>query len=309
MTAEPSADVACVQLRATLPERILEALQPLLWMLSPNGIEVADALCIGGADVAQGAVRVTLYVAPHEAVDAAASLRKHAEALGVAVDVTAEDVRDQDWNRVWKQFYRPLQVGDRVRVEPAWMQGPDAPGLLRIAIDPGMAFGTGTHETTQLCMRQLVAWADRTRAQGGQLAELSMLDLGTGSAILAILGVRLGLQGAVGTEIDAAAVHSAQANLALNGVTDRVRLLHTGDPRQAGPAQYPVVVANILATVLVPLRDAIVDRVAPGGTLVLSGILSREADAVADHYAQRSLAVLDIAHDGAWSAIALHAPA
>lgn len=306
--SEQSATVACVQLRATLPERALDVLQPLLWMLSPNGIEVADALCLGGADVGAGLVRVSLYVAPHEAADAAATLQRHAEAIGVAVDVAAEDVRDQDWNRVWKQFYRPLVVGDRVRVEPAWMQGPDTPGLVRIVIDPGMAFGTGTHETTQLCMRQLVAWADGATAAGIGLTDQTMLDLGTGSAILAILAIRLGFGAAIGTEIDAAAVQSAHANLALNGVADRVRLLHGGDPRQAGPARFPLVVANILATVLVPLRQAIVERVAPGGTLILSGILSREARAVADHYAQCGLVVIEIATDGAWSAIALQAP-
>jgi len=297
-----------VQLRATLPERVVQALQPILWMLSPNGIEVADAMCLGGEDVAEDHVRVSLYVAPHEAPAAADSLRRHAEAAGVAIDVYAEDVADQDWNRVWKQFYRPVQVGDRVRVEPAWMQGPDAPGLLRIAIDPGMAFGTGTHETTQLCMRLLVSWADRAKARDEALCAATLLDLGTGSAILAILGVRLGLDRAVGTEIDAAAVHSAQTNLALNDVADRVLILHTGDPRRAGPARYPIVVANILATVLVPLRDAIVDRLEPGGTLILSGLLTGEAQTVADHYAGRGLCLVESVHDGAWCALTLQSP-
>ena len=277
-------------------------------MLSPNGIEVADPMCLHGVDVGQGGVRVTWYVAPSEAAQAAATVQAAAAQLGVSTDVSAQDVHGQDWNRVWKQFYAPLVVGDRVRVEPAWMQGPEIEGMTRIAIDPGMAFGTGTHETTQLCMQQVVAWVDAAQARGAVLADQAMLDLGTGSAILAILAVKMGFGRAIGTEIDAAALGSARANLALNAVQDRVDLRHGGDPALAGPQQYPLVVANILATVLVPLRDAIVARIQPAGTVVLSGILTRQAESVAAHYAQRGLQVVRMTSAGDWAAVVLHQP-
>lgn len=302
-------DLDCVALTAVLPERVLDPLSGVMWLLSPNGVLLEDALCLQGGDLAPGLVRATLYVAPAEAASAAQTLKDQAEHLGVQLDVSAVGVERQDWNRVWKQFYQPLTVGDRVRVEPAWQQGPEQPGLIRIAIDPGMAFGTGTHETTQLCMTAVVRWIDAQRAAGADLAGLRMFDAGTGSAILAILAVKMGLGGAVGSEIDAAALRTAQVNLALNGVEAAVALLHSGDPRSAGPAQYPLVTANILASVLVPLRDAIVDRVAPGGTLVLSGILGRDGDEVAGHYAERGLRLLRRDDQGAWVALTLLRPA
>lgn len=139
--------IACVELRATLPAAVLPQLEGMLWLLSPNGILVEDALCLQGEDVAEGLVRVAVYVAPQEAAAATVTLQREAAALGVALDVLAQEVADEDWNRVWKQHYQPLMVGDRVRVEPAWMQSPTQPGQLRIVIDPGMAFGSGTHET------------------------------------------------------------------------------------------------------------------------------------------------------------------
>jgi ribosomal protein L11 methyltransferase len=300
--------VACVELRATLPAGVLPQLEGMLWLLSPNGILVEDALCLHGEDVAEGLVRVALYVAPQEAAAATAGLQREAAALGVAIEVLAQEVAEQDWNRVWKQHYQPLMVGDRVRVEPAWLQSPEQAGQLRIVIDPGMAFGTGTHETTQLCMLALVRWADRMRAGGVSLQDWTMLDAGTGSAILAILAVRLGVGWAVGTEIDAAALATAHTNLGLNDCATRITLMHTGDPAKAGPATYPLVVANILASVLVPLRDAIVARVASGGTLLLSGILAREAAEVARHYAEAGLHVLHTDTAGAWAALTLHRP-
>lgn len=300
--------IDCVELRATLPQTALADLEGLLWLLSPNGIQVEDALCLSGGDLADAQVRVHLYVAPAHAAGAIATLRRQAERLGIALDVAATAVAAQDWNRVWKQHYKPIQLGPRLRIEPAWEQGQDQPGLVRIAIDPGMAFGTGTHETTQLCAEAIVAWADARQAAHADLAGLTVLDLGTGSAILAILAVKLGVGGAIGTEVDAAALGSARTNLALNGVQDRVTLLHSGDPGAAGSHQYPLVIANILASVLVPLRDAIVDRVAPGGLLVLSGILAREAQEVADHYAEVGLTVAQIATSGAWAGITLSRP-
>jgi ribosomal protein L11 methyltransferase len=301
-------DLDCVALTAALPERVLDQLSGVLWLLSPSGVLLEDALCLHGGDLAPGVVRATLYVAPQEAGQAAQTLKAQAELLGVQVDVTATGVERQDWNRVWKKFYQPLTVGDRVRVEPAWQQGPEQPGLIRIAIDPGMAFGTGTHETTQLCMGAVVRWMDAQKAANRDTQAQRMLDAGTGSAILAILAVKMGLGGAVGTEIDAAALRTAQVNLALNGVESAITLLHTGDPKSAGPEQFPLVTANILASVLVPLRDAIVDRLAPGGTLVLSGILGRDGQEVADHYTELGLTLLRRDDQAAWVALTLERP-
>lgn len=308
MTAMAASDerVDCVALCFALPHTVLAGLQAMLWLLSPNGIVVDDAMSLGGADLDDDWTRVTLYVAPQHADQAATEIGRQAASLGAAIEVAATEVLAQDWNKVWKQFFVPLMVADgRVRIEPAWMQGPDQPGVVRIAIDPGMAFGTGTHETTQLCMAEVVHWADQQRALGSDIAQLAVLDVGGGSAILATLAIKLGVGRAVCTEIDAAALGTAAINLTLNGVSDRITLLHTGDPGHAGPQRFGLVLANILATVLLPLRDAIAARAAPGGTLVLSGILVPQAQEVADHYAALGLQCQRITQAGAWAAVVL----
>lgn len=308
MTEDAAERVDCIALTVVVPQAIGTALQSLFWLLSPNGIVADDAMCLGGADLDDLLVRVTLYVATDHARGAADEIVRRAALLGAAVDVAAAPVVAQDWNRVWKQFYVPLTVaGGRVRIEPAWMQSADTPGVVRIAIDPGMAFGTGTHETTQLCMAEVVRWADAQAEQGTSLADQALLDIGAGSAILATLAIKLGFGHAVGTEIDAAALQTAALNVALNGVAARIVLHHTGDPAVAGPAQYPLVVANILATVLVPLRPAIVARVAAGGALVLSGVLVPQAQEVADHYTAAGMRLQRIETAGAWAAVVLQA--
>ena len=301
-------DLDCIALTVALPENVLQQLEGVLWLLSPSGVLLEDALCLQGGDLSPGVVRATVYVAPQEAPLAVQTLKQQAENLGVQVDVVATGVERQDWNKVWKKFYQPLTVGDRVRVEPAWQQGPEQPGMVRIAIDPGMAFGTGTHETTQLCMGAVVRWMDEQLAAGRPVGSLRMLDAGTGSAILAILAVKMGLGGAVGTEIDAAALRTAQVNLTLNGTETQVTLHHTGDPQSVGPEQFPLVTANILASVLIPLRNAIAGRVAPGGTLVLSGILGRDGEEVAGHYAELGLTLERRDDQGSWVALTLRAP-
>ncbi len=303
-----SGAIDCVELQLTLPERILPQLEGVLWLLSPNGIQVEDALCLAGGDLDQGYSRVRLYVAPEHAEAAVAALRRQGEQLGLAIDVIAREVEQQDWNRVWKLHYKPIDLGGRLRIEPAWEQGPDRPGLVRIAIDPGMAFGTGSHETTQLCAQALLHWSDEQGARAIDLSKLRALDLGTGSAILAILAARLGVGHAVGTEVDAAALTTARTNLALNHVQDQVTLLHSGDPQVVAPERFPLVVANILASVLVPLCPQVVGTVQPGGALILSGILARESDEVAQVYVDQGMQLQSTATQGAWACLVLRAP-
>ena len=300
-----SDDIESVELSATVPVALLAELTPVLWLLSPNGIETTDRMCLGGDALGDGLVRFTAYVAPGEAVHAQHILQSEAAKHGLALQVAATALHRQDWNRVWKQFYHPFVVAGCLRVEPAWEQSADVAGEVRIVIDPGMAFGTGTHETTQLCMAEVLRWCRAPGQTPQKLAALTLLDLGTGSAILATLAVKLGFGHAIGTDIDAAALTTARLNLALNGVADRVQLVLSGDPAGTAPARFPLVLANILATVLLPLRDSIFARVEPLGTLVLSGILAREADQVAHHYAALGLALLRIETNGAWAAVVL----
>jgi len=296
---------ACIALRTAVPAALADELAPTLWLLSPNGVQIEDAMCLGGGDVAAGWLRVIAYVAPGEAEEAAAAITSAARDAGVAVEVERQAIADEDWNRVWKQHFRPLVVAGRVRVEPPWLAEPEANGSLRIIVDPGMAFGTGTHETTQLCIAAILAWADSAAATDRAIGGRTVLDVGTGSAILAILAARLGVRQVVATEIDRAAVDSAALNLRLNGVADRVTLVHTGDLGSLGAARHDLVVANILAPVIDALCDGLCARVADGGRLILSGILVRQADAITARFTAGGLRWRATDRRGDWAAIAL----
>jgi ribosomal protein L11 methyltransferase len=178
-----------------------------------------------------------------------------------------------NWAEAWKVHYHPVRVGRHLMVVPAWLNPPLAPDDLPLRLDPGMAFGTGTHATTQLCLAAL-----ETYLQPGQ----AVLDLGTGSGILSIAAAQLKAGPVLALDIDAEAVRVARENCAANGVADRIRVeagsLAEVLAGQFGQTTYPVVVANILASVLVSLfAQGLAGCVAPGGVLILSGILDSQA--------------------------------
>lgn len=299
--------VDCIELRVVVPSARLEILEPAFWLLSPTGILTEDAGTIGAAGLTIGQCRVCLYVAESEAEAAIATLRGLMQDHGVPAEIVAHEILHEDWNRVWKQHYHPFTVGRRVRIEPSWDQSPDEPGVVRIAIDPGMAFGTGTHETTRLAMIAVETWADAAIAQGIDLSKIRVLDAGTGSGILAILAVKLGAGYALGTEVDDVALPSARGNLVLNRVQDRVELQLLPDPALLAPAKFELVIANIISAVLVPLRDSLVQCLAPGATLILSGILWREVDEVREYYLEAGVLAVDQFRDGEWASLILRA--
>ena len=190
------------------------------------------------------------------------------------------DVADQDWERAWMDQYVPLQFGRRTWIVP-WNHdlpdGADAADAAVVRLDPGLAFGSGTHPTTALCLQWLDGLAD-----AGALRDARVLDFGCGSGILALAALKLGAAHAVGVDNDPQAVTATHDNAQRNGVDDRLEV-HLPDDEPA--ATYPVVVANILASALIALADTITARVAPGGVLAMSGILAGQEDEVIAAYA------------------------
>ncbi|AXK72671.1 50S ribosomal protein L11 methyltransferase [Lysobacter sp. TY2-98] len=190
------------------------------------------------------------------------------------------DVEDQDWERAWMDQYAPLQFGARTWIVP-WNhelpEGADAPDAAVVRLDPGLAFGSGTHPTTALCLQ----WLD-TLASEGVLRDARVLDFGCGSGILALAALKLGAKDAVGVDNDPQAVTATIDNAERNGVGDRLAVYL---PQDEPVATYPVVVANILASALIELRDVIAARCAPGARLAMSGILAGQEDEVAAAYA------------------------
>jgi ribosomal protein L11 methyltransferase len=209
-----------------------------------------------------------------------------ADALGAAYadvlgDWSLRDVPDADWVRLTQSQFGPIHIADRIWIVPSWHRDdPDVPGLkqtgaqggIHIELDPGLAFGTGSHPTTHLCL----AWLESQLPPGA-----TVLDYGCGSGILAIAARKLGAGRTVGVDIDEQAVISTRDNARVNGVELAAML-----PDELGEGVSDVVVANILSNPLKVLAPMLCARVAPGGSLVLSGVLARQAREVCDVYAR-----------------------
>jgi ribosomal protein L11 methyltransferase len=185
---------------------------------------------------------------------------------------TERSVEEQDWVRLTQSQFEPIQVGQRLWVVPSWHDAPNDPNAVCLAVDPGLAFGTGSHPTTKLCMQWLEEHPD--------LASKTLLDYGCGSGILAITAKRLGCGDALGVDIDLQAVISAKDNAIRNEVIVDFRL----PEEDSTHSQHDVVVANILANPLQVLAPALCQRIAPNGHIVLSGILERQAQEVIATY-------------------------
>ncbi len=209
-------------------------------------------------------------------------------------------VKDQDWMEAWKKHYQPVMIGKRLVIVPAWIDK-EYPGRIPIRINPGMAFGTGTHPTTQLCLEFLEEFV-----QPG----LTVMDIGCGSGILSAAAVKLGARRVLAVDIDPASVKSTQENCELNGVSKfvsidkgSVSLVCSG---HFEIATAPLVVANILASVIMSLFDeGLADLVEPGGMLLLSGILAHQADEVIVKARENGLTLRETKRIEDWVALAL----
>lgn len=190
--------------------------------------------------------------------------------------LSLENLRDEDWENNWKQYYKPMEIGQRLLVIPQWEQV-DPGQRVPLILDPGLTFGTGSHATTRLCLTAL----EKTVAQGGRV-----LDLGCGSGILSIAALRLGASQALAVDIDDKCLDVAYENAALNGIgkdryTVRVGdVLSDGSLRRELEGSYDIVVANIVADVIIALAPLVPSMLRPGGTFLCSGIIDDRAEEV-----------------------------
>jgi ribosomal protein L11 methyltransferase len=272
-----------------------DAASAQLFELGAMGIEERDGTTLVRA--AQGRVTLVASFEGHEAAQAAAR-----ELPGEWAPRVEEVVGDA-WRDEWKKHFEPFRVCDGVVIRPPW-RAYDAVGSERvIELEPGRAFGTGLHETTSLVAEVLAASPAGLR--GGDV-----LDVGTGSGILSFVALVLGARAAVAIDVDPDAVQVTRENADRNGMADRVDASTT--PVHAVTSSFPVVLANIEAGTLVALAKAIAARVAPGGLLVLSGILAPHVAAAQQDDVARAYAALDLVEvrtRGEWIAMVLRAPA
>ncbi len=198
-------------------------------------------------------------------------------------DYRSEVLQDQDWERAWMDDFKPMRFGERLWIVPSWHEPPEG-DTVNILLDPGLAFGTGTHPTTRLCLE----WLD-----GHEIEGKTVIDYGCGSGILALAAALLGAASVIGVDNDPQALVATLDNAARNGVTIRVYL-----PKEAPQEPVDILVANILAGPLIELAPRLAALVREGGDITLSGILPEQAEGVASAYSEWFAMQLAVEHDG-----------
>jgi len=207
------------------------------------------------------------------------------------------EVRSEDWSNSWKVNFKPLRVGKKLLIVPSWEEANQQPDDIVLHLDPGMAFGTGGHETTRLCLELLEKIMDELPT--GKNA--SVLDLGTGSGILAMAAVKLGAKPVHAVDIDPLAIEVAKENLAINLMANDVECSTT--PLESMTTDFDIILANILAEELVRLAPQIINRLASDGKLVLSGILAEKEEFVRNGFALQPVEFIETRSDGEWVAL------
>lgn len=220
----------------------------------------------------------------------------HLQAFGLrpVSSMHVTPVEETDWTEGWKAGYSPQRIG-RIVVVPSWLDEPIAPGEVQLRLDPGMAFGTGLHPTTRGCLHLL---------QQLDPMPTVVLDVGSGSGILALAALRLGAERAICLDTDAAAVEATRANAISNGLGERVEAWH-GELPAVPSEQFGLVVANLVASLLVELAPRLAAHLRPGGLLLASGIIDHRADEVVDALAGAGLVVQRRIDDDEWVSLRL----
>ena len=294
-------------LKITVPAAHAQAAQDIATGISGGGIYIEDyrdleqqVEAIAHVDLIEqdlldkrrDEVAVHLYVAPDEnAAEIADLLRDRLARAEVPYRLDSAGVREEDWQNSWKQYYHAMDIGRRLAIVPGWERYET--DRIAITMDPGMAFGTGTHETTSLCLEVL-----DEMVQGGE----RMLDIGTGSGILAIAALKLGAASAEGVDIDPMCVRTAGENAARNGVEDRLTVL-VGDLWDKATGVYDIITANIVASAILSLAPHIPALLAPGGLFVSSGIIDTRKEEVLAGLREAGLDPFEVREKRGWVCI------
>ena len=293
----------------------------MLMDLGIEGVEIEDKIPLSKEDQADmfidflpelppddGVSYVSFYV-EDDGTDDAELLKQvkiALEDLRKLVDVgtgiiTSDQTEDLDWINNWKEFFKSFSI-DNILIKPTWeeLKVEDQDKIL-IEIDPGVSFGTGKHETTQLCIKQLQKYI------GSELKAPKVLDVGCGSGILSIVALKLGAREVVGTDLDADCIISSKENMAVNHLPEELGTFYKGNliddtalQEKVGTEEYEIVVANILADVIIPMAPVIPARLKQGGYFITSGIIDFKENEVKEAIEKAGLKVVEINHQGEW---------
>ena len=238
--------------------------------------------------------------AAERAAAAVAEALGHLQAFGLRPigELRTRVIHDADWAETWKAYFPVMRVGRRLVIRPTWREHAAAPDDVVLALDPGMAFGTGLHPTTRLCLAALEPLGDAGRLDGARV-----LDVGCGSGILAIAALKLGAARALGLDTDPIAIEATTENTARNELAGDLAARQGSLPTGEGP--FDIVVANLIAGVLIPLAPSLRDELRPGATLLASGIFVDRETEVSAAFEAAELVVEDRTSEGDWVALRL----
>ncbi|NWF62902.1 MAG: 50S ribosomal protein L11 methyltransferase [Chloroflexi bacterium] len=308
-----------LEVSLTVNGELAESVADVLARFAPNGVMTEQGVrFVNDEDegTATGPITVRAYL---EVNDQLEETRQKIEEslfyLGMITPVPTpayKQIADQNWMEAWKQNYKPILIGERLLILPAWLDNPD-PKRIPIKIDPGMAFGTGTHPTTQLCLELMERHFDirnsNVENQSSNI-EYRVIDVGCGSGILSIAALKLGAKTVLGVDIDIESVKNSRENADLNGIGEEL-LLGQGSVTETLAGQFafksaPLVVANILAPALIRLFDAgLADLLQPNGEIILSGILDHQAESVIEAGQAKGLKRGEVRQMKDWVAISM----
>ena len=243
-------------------------------------------------DKPRDTVIIHMYLEPSaQPAETLALIEARMEGAGIPYTVELEKVEQEDWQNGWRKYYHPMEIGRHLAVVPSWQEYET--DRVKLILDPGLAFGTGGHEPTSLCLEAL----DQL-VRGGE----RVLDIGTGSGILAIAALKLGAAQAEGVDIDPVAVRTAGENAALNGVADRLTVL-VGDLSDKASGQYQIITANIVANAIMALAPAVPGLMAEGGVFIASGIIDTRKEEVIAALQAAGLKVQEVKEKRGWECI------
>jgi ribosomal protein L11 methyltransferase len=265
-----------VEIKVEIPSEFADEVSGYLFGIGSEGLvtggEAVDAFEF--MEEQKEGVEIKAYFSQEEAPEKAAEIRRYLEGLGLEFGISVTNIKEDDWAHKWKEFFKPERITDRIVIKPTWEPYEAREGEIAIEIDPGMAFGTGTHPTTRGCLRLM----EEVVSMGGIE---TVLDVGTGSGILAIAAAKLGVPRTIAIDLDADAV-VAEENVRLNKAEGQIRVAKI--KVDIIYVMFQLVVANIIAEEIVRLSKSLKDRVAPGGYLILSGIISEKTGMVKDAF-------------------------
>jgi len=303
-------NIAWLEVCLIVDGELAEAVAEVLARFAPEGVVIESTAVTANADDSEGhavgPLRVCAYLPADDRLEETRQRLEQAlwylGRIRPLPEAQYRHIKQADWAEAWKQHYHPVAIGERLIIVPAWLEV-NTPGRVPVHIDPGMAFGTGTHPTTQLCLELLEAFFRDERA-GPQ----TVIDIGCGSGILAVAALKLGAAHALGVDVDAVAIDASRENAALNGVAGRldVGLGSVAEIRSGAFSlrQGRLVLANILAPVIIRLLEAgMVEVLSPGGALVLSGILAEQSAEVEAALLAHGLHLVEKRQEGDWVAL------